>query len=236
MECITFNIYAGTNAKAVERALFAQRRQHNVTFGMMQEAGGDDITQAVQNAGFDTHVSGEYRTFWLPSAWVPIRHYVRQLSPQAWYREGGNTPVYAKALCSILCDRWGRTVTAISAHAPSHVQGMDAPERRLEAWQDMFGPGGLDGIAEEAETHAVVCGVDANLDPDTGYVRAGMKQALYDGTLRPLVTGKPTHGSRREIDFIMLKRGGPLRGAGNWVVDSPSDHRIKGHSLAWINR
>lgn len=168
----------------------------------------------------------QYVIAWRPEVWTPIVFDGVQLARTGYFTTQGH-PMRVEAALGILCDRAGRTLTAMSYHTPSHVQVANPPARRLEATREAAAT--WRRLARAAETRGVLFGGDDNVDES----RAGAFGAFLGDKatdLRQVQSPDPdSRGGRRILDFRVrgLK---PLDGD---TIPGAGDHRVHLRAFAW---
>lgn len=234
---VTWNVYAGTPAKELQ-PIMARQRSHGVSLFLMQEAGGDDLTDLCQDNGLDTFIQyPQCRIAWDRDQWVLVRTRGVRLAEQPWFHKGGEVAVYSDAAEVILCDLAGRSLTVVSYHTPSHVQvpEKERPARRYAAMLESFAT--LGGMADDALTTGWLAGGDDNWDETTGLQTSDAQRVMLSSAATGLrqvqsPTGTTTHG-KRQIDDFRVPVGGKLRVGEGWVSKGGGDHKLHGREFAW---
>lgn len=224
----TWNVYHGT-APAKLRPILRDLRDRGVSLLLLQEVSNADVRAMFVDEGWGLYFHpGQYAIAWLREPWVPIVTTGARLSSTAYWRRGGGSEQYSEAAMGIMCDRAGRTLTAMSYHTPAHVQVRVAPARRVTAlresaaaWRD---------LAAKAETRAVLFGGDDNVDENGPAWDFLLQRATG---LRQVKAPAPTHGHRtrgRRIDDFRVR--GLRPGAGE-VLPGGGDHRVHLREWSW---
>jgi hypothetical protein len=166
-----------------------------------------------------------------PNLWVePARTRV-ELSPTVFARGNGKDAPKCVSPEVILCDRLGRTLTALSYHLPPHVQTGKtvrwSVKRRVTVTREAMGT--LRDRAKAAQTRAVLDGGDDNFDESRGFWKVLLSK--YTG-LRLVQAPSATHAGGRKIDDFRVKGLVPGRG---WVVPvpAPDDHKVHVREWSW---
>jgi hypothetical protein len=238
-KAVTWNVYFGTKVDELAPIMAAQLKR-GVSLFLLQEAGGPDIAKLCKDRGLETFLHPrQYRVAWDPTVWVEIATQGLRLSDQPYYAKGKpDNEQWSDAAQVILCDKVGRSLTAISYHTPAHVQVPEAarPERRYDAMLESFLT--LGDLAEEAETTGWLSGGDDNWDETTGLQTEAVRRILLGSAtgLRQVQSppGTATHGRVRQIDDFRIPRGGRLRPGDGWVADGGGDHKLHGREFRWV--
>jgi hypothetical protein len=237
---VTWNVYAPTPVAKLGPILRDQLAE-GVTVLLMNEAGGGDISRMLREAGLQSYAHGQWRVAWDPDVWVKIATRSVRLSDTHYFGRDGRTRKFNDAAEAILCDRAGRSLTAVSYHTAAHVQTREdnRPARRYRAMVESFRE--LGDMAEDSLTTGWLAGGDDNWDESKGLQTSDTVPVFLgaDTGLRqvPSPTGTSTHGKvkgGRRIDDFRIIRGGRLRPGRGWVADGGGDHRLHGRVFRWV--
>lgn len=223
----TWNVYHGTPVAKLEPIL-QRLLTRDVSLLLMQEVAHEAQREMLWAAGLEVFFHPrQYVVAWHPAQWVEIESHGVRLSETAYWRPDGGDRQYSEAALAILCDRAGRSLTAMSYHTPAHVQHADKPPNRITAlvesaamWRE---------VSTAAQTRACLFGGDDNVDEDGRHGPWGFMQARATG-LRQIQAPSATHGRTRRIDDFRV-RG--LRAGPGYVLPGGGDHRIHVRDFVW---
>lgn len=236
-KAIVWNQYYGSDIKALQPHLEREHKR-GVSLVLSSESGGREISGMFKDEGFHTFAHGQWRVSWDPDAWPHvIRERDVRLSDTPYYSGTLGKDTYSEAAEVILCDHVGRTLTALSYHTVSGVQGKDSVDKRVRIMVEAFTT--LGRVADEAHTAGFLSGGDDNWDEDAPDQRPFVDAILLGQAIgmRQLQAGKPTFG-KREIDDFRILRGGNIVPVGEpWVANGGGEekpaHKIHGREFRW---
>jgi hypothetical protein len=231
----TWNVYHGTDPEEL-RPILRRLRNDGVTIFLMQEVSNPKVRTMLREEGLHfVFAPRQYVVAYDPNVWVKVNHggHVR-LGETPYYRKGGNNEQYSDAVSVILCDREGRSLTALSYHTPAHVQVAEKnrPPRRFIALKESMVT--LKNLADLAETRAVLFGGDDNVDEARAF--KSVFKFMRDGAtgLRQVEAPRPTHGHPRRGRRIDDFRVRNLSVGKGYVIDGGGDHRVHVREFGWI--
>jgi hypothetical protein len=191
---------------------------------MVQEAGGQDLTDLFAGQGLQTAVWDQYRLVWDPIRWVTCTTWAARLAETPWHHAGSKRPVYVEAQAAILFDKEAeRTLEAWSYHMPPATQKDQAkgsyPHARYDAFIEALKS--LGQAAEDTTADGWISAGDDNWDEDGpledgGGIQTDDLQSVMLGEaigLRQVQAGTGTYRAR-EIDDYRIRRvtlGGMIR-------------------------
>lgn len=225
----TWNVFHGTPAPVIASTLAASR-QRGVSVWLLQELSDPAARSAIRELGLTLGFSPrQYGIAWDPKVWCAVAPgRSERLGQTPYFRKGGGPEQFSDAHLEVLSDRLGRTLTALSYHAPPAVQRPNPPSARWKALQETAAS--WRRLANESQARACLFGGDDNVDERLRFGPwAFMLQAATG--LRQVTASRPTHGKVRRIDDFRVRGLRPL-GDGK-VFNTASDHRIYEQRFDW---
>lgn len=209
-KAVTWNVYYGSTVKVLEPVL-KRLLKAGVSMFLMQEAGGDDITNMLERNGLKTYVFGQYRLAWDPKVWEAERTWYHELSDVVTHTTKGDAQVpLGAAIGRFKQVATGAKLKALSYHLPPHTQNPEWNKKTPNRWTALHeGVLELVNVAWRSRTKHMLFGGDDNVDEAEGNKNGRWDFMLNTAPLNLVRAPKPTHGNRRIDDFRVtgLKSG-----------------------------
>ena len=200
---------------------------HEVSVLLLQELSAPGVAKLFRDRGWHLHVARpQYGVAWRPETWTAVADPDRvRLADTTFGRVGGATAT-VDAARAVLCDRAGRSLTALSYHTPSHVQVDHKPPRRIQALREAMRT--MRQLGQAAQSRACLFGGDDNVDERLGHGPWGFMLRKATG-LELVQPPTPTRGRHRFDDF--RTRG--LTAGHGLTLDGAGDHRVHVRVFRW---
>lgn len=229
----TWNTAGGTGKDAPTAneldPVVRQLERRGVSVALLQELTAPGVLSMFRARGWRIHRHRpQYGIAWRPELWTAVRPPDGvQLADTRVRRASGST-FTVEAARGVLCDRDGRSLTALSYHTPSAVQRAHPAPGRIRALREAMHT--LHELEAAAQSRACLFGGDDNVDERLHY--GPWRFMLQRATGLELVQAPgPTHAGGRRIDDFRTR--GLHAGHGE-TLDGAGDHRVHVRAFGWL--
>lgn len=226
----TWNVFHDTPRATLEPTLERLVRLRTRLI-LMQEASKAAHRSMLLDAGFSIAFHPrQYVIAWDPAAFLGVASGGVRLSPTSYWSAGGDHHQWSEAATAILVDRVGRSLEAMSYHAPAHVQVKDAAANRLQASRESLQAMTARAKVNKARAVRSLFAGDDNIDERFGHWPWANRRPL-----RQVTAPSGTHG-RRRIDDFRVAGLTPTSPGLVIPVPAPDDHHVHVREFTWSRR